>query len=175
MERYQLYLGISLARRACSIEGIGELGAVLWYLDQVYILPRAWPLLIECPRGASSLSSKRARLVAKLFMVARLAWASIQNLIWAYYNVSILVQMLDRVGDPLGAEGPALEVFLEPDVRGGIIGYGQRPLEGLLVREVILKVLWVYGLFIQSYSLEVNNYLRGDILEPSQVERESLV
>ena len=31
--------------------------------------------------------------------------------------------MSDRVGDPLGVEGPALEAFLEPDVRGGIIGY----------------------------------------------------
>jgi len=31
---------------------------------------------------------------------------------------------LDRVGDPLGAEGPTPEVFLEPDIRGGIIGYG---------------------------------------------------
>jgi hypothetical protein len=40
------------------------------------------------------------------------------------------------------------------------------------VREVILKV---YGSFVWSYSLEVNNRLRGDILEPSQVERESLV
>jgi hypothetical protein len=48
------------------------------------------------------------------------------------------------VGDPLGAEGPALEVFLELDIRGGIIGYEWRPLEGLLAQEVILKV---YGLF----------------------------
>jgi hypothetical protein len=31
--------------------------------------------------------------------------------------------MLDKVGDPLGAKGPTLEVFLELDVRGGIIGY----------------------------------------------------
>jgi len=31
--------------------------------------------------------------------------------------------MSDRVGDPFGAEGPTLEVFLEPDVRGGIVGY----------------------------------------------------
>ena len=31
--------------------------------------------------------------------------------------------MSDRVGDPLGAEGPALEAFSELDVRGGIIGY----------------------------------------------------
>jgi hypothetical protein len=44
------------------------------------------------------------------------------------------------VGDPLRAEGPTLEAFLEPDVRGGIIGYRWRPLEGLLVWEVILKV-----------------------------------
>jgi hypothetical protein len=51
---------------------------------------------------------------------------------------------LDRVRDPLGAEGPTPEVFLEPDVRGGIVGYGWRPLEGLLAREVILKV---YDLF----------------------------
>jgi hypothetical protein len=40
------------------------------------------------------------------------------------------------------------------------------------VREVILKV---YRSFVWSRSLEVNNYLRGDILEPSQAERESLV
>jgi hypothetical protein len=93
-------------------------------------------------------------------------------LIWAYYNTSILAWILDRVGDPLGVEGPALEIFLEPDVRGGIIGYRWRPLEGLLAREVILKV---YGSFVWSRSLEVNNRLRGDILEPSQVERESLV
>ena len=32
--------------------------------------------------------------------------------------------MSDRVRDPLGAEGPTLEVFSEPDVRGGIVGYG---------------------------------------------------
>jgi hypothetical protein len=82
------------------------------------------PLLIERPRGVLSLSSKRARLAAKPFIVVRSAWASIWNLIWAYYNASILVWMLDRVGDPLGAEGPALEAFLEPDVRGGIVGYG---------------------------------------------------
>jgi len=31
--------------------------------------------------------------------------------------------MSDRVGDPLGVEGPTLEAFSEPDVRGGIIGY----------------------------------------------------
>jgi hypothetical protein len=49
------------------------------------------------------------------------------------------------VGDPLGVEGPTLEVFLEPDVRGGIVGYGWRPLEGLLAWEVILKI---YGLFV---------------------------
>ena len=32
--------------------------------------------------------------------------------------------MSDRVRDPLGVEGPTLEVFLELDVRGGIVGYG---------------------------------------------------
>jgi len=32
--------------------------------------------------------------------------------------------MSDRVGDPLRAEGPILEVFSELDVRGGIVGYG---------------------------------------------------
>jgi hypothetical protein len=68
------------------------------------------------------------------------------------------------VGDPLRAEGPTLEIFLELDIRGGIVGYKWRPLEGLLAREVILKV---YGLFVWSRSLEVNNRLRGDILEPS--------
>jgi hypothetical protein len=66
-------------------------------------------------------------------------------LIWAYYNASILVWILDRVGDPLGAEGPILEAFSELDVRGGIIGYEWRPLEGLSAREVILKV---YRLFV---------------------------
>jgi hypothetical protein len=80
--------------------------------------------------------------------------------------------MSDRVGDPLGAEGPAPETFSEPDIRGGIIGYGWRPLEGLSAREVMLKVYWS---FVWSRSLEVNNRLRGDILEPSQAERESLV
>jgi hypothetical protein len=54
---------------------------------------------------------------------------------------------LDRVGDPLGAEGPAPETFSEPDIRGGIIGYRWRPLEGLSAREVILKV---YGSFFGS-------------------------
>ena len=53
--------------------------------------------------------------------------------------------MLNRVRDPLGVEGPTLEIFLELDVRGGIIGYRWRPLEGLLAREVILKV---YGSFM---------------------------
>jgi hypothetical protein len=76
----------------------------------------------------------------------------------------MLAWILDRVGDPLGAEGPAPEIFSELDVRGGIVGYGWRPLEGLLAREVILKV---YGSFVWSRSLEVNNHLRGDILEPS--------
>jgi len=87
----------------------------------------------------------------------------------------MLAWMSDRVGDPLRAEGPAPEAFSEPDVRGGIVGYGWRPLEGLSAREVMLKVLWVYGSFVWSRSLEVNNRLRGDILEPSQAERESLV
>jgi hypothetical protein len=32
--------------------------------------------------------------------------------------------MSDRVGDPLRVEGPTPEVFSEPDIRGGIIGYG---------------------------------------------------
>jgi hypothetical protein len=32
--------------------------------------------------------------------------------------------MSDRVGDPLGAEGPTLEAFSELDMRGGIVGYG---------------------------------------------------
>jgi hypothetical protein len=39
----------------------------------------------------------------------------------ASYQVTRTVT--DRVGDPLGVEGPTLEIFLEPDVRGGIIGY----------------------------------------------------
>jgi hypothetical protein len=55
--------------------------------------------------------------------------------------------MSDRVGDPLGAESPTLEIFSELDMRGGIIGYRWRPLEGLLAREVILKV---YRLFFGS-------------------------
>ena len=32
--------------------------------------------------------------------------------------------MLDKVRDPLKVKGLTLEVFLELDIRGGIIGYG---------------------------------------------------